>query len=68
MDVQCILEKQQQKVSRFKIKAHAMRREEDPRYYEAVELEYLVTGENIRKEAVERAIRLSQDKYSASHG
>ena len=63
MDVQYILERQRQKIERFQITANGKRRDEDPRSYESINLEYAVKGENIRKNAVEKAIRLSQEKY-----
>jgi putative redox protein len=63
MDAQWILEKQRQKIDRFEISIRGIRREEDPRYYERISLEYSLAGQNIRKDAVERAIRLSQEKY-----
>lgn len=63
MDVQYILERQRQKIERFKITANGKRRDEDPRSYESINLEYVVKGKNIRKDAVERAIQLSQEKY-----
>jgi len=63
MDVIWILERQRQKVDNFEISARGTRREEDPMYYETIDLEYKVWGDQIRKDAVERAIRLSQDKY-----
>jgi putative redox protein len=63
MDVQWILERQRQKISRFEIAVRGRRREKDPRFYESIELDYFVEGDNIKKDAVERAIRLSQEKY-----
>jgi putative redox protein len=63
MDVQWILEKQRQKVEGLEISVRGVRREEDPAYYETIYLEYSVRGQGIRKDAVERAIRLSQEKY-----
>ena len=63
MDVSWILEKQRQKVDKLELSARGVRREEDPAYYEEVYLEYSVHGQSIRKDAVERAIRLSQEKY-----
>ncbi len=39
------------------------RRDEDPRYYERIDLEYKITGQDVRKDAVERAVRLSLEKY-----
>jgi len=63
MDVQWILDRQRQKVERFEVIVNGKRRDEEPRAYESIDLEYVVRGENIRKDAVERAIRLSQEKY-----
>lgn len=63
MDVIWILERQRQKVDNFEISARGTRREEDPMYYETIDLEYKIEGRQIREDAVERAIRLSQDKY-----
>jgi putative redox protein len=63
MDVQYILERQRQKIEYFKVTANGKRRDEDPRSYESIDLEYVVKGEKVRKDTVERAIRLSQEKY-----
>jgi putative redox protein len=63
MDVQWIMDKQRQKVDRFEVSVNGTRREDDPSYYNKIDLEYVLTGEKIRKDAVERAIRLSQEKY-----
>jgi putative redox protein len=63
MDVSWILERERQKVEKFEISARGTRREEDPKYYETIDLEYRIKGKEIRKDAVERAIRLSQDEY-----
>jgi putative redox protein len=63
MDVQWIMDKQRQQVDRLEISARGTRREEDPTYYESINLEYTLAGPSIRKDAVERAIRLSQEKY-----
>lgn len=63
MDVQWIMDRQRQKVDRLEIKARGVRRDEDPRYYETIDLEYTVAGPSISKDAFEKAIRLSQEKY-----
>jgi len=63
MDVIWILDRQRQKVEKFEISARGTRHEEDPKYYETIDLEYRIKGKEIRKDAVERAIRLSQDEY-----
>lgn len=63
MDVQWIMDRERQQVDRLEISARGTRREEDPRYYESIDLEYTLAGPSIRKDAIERAIRLSQEKY-----
>jgi putative redox protein len=63
MDVQWIMDKQRQQVDRLEISAQGTRRDEDPKYYETIDLEYTLAGPSIRKDAVETAIRLSQEKY-----
>lgn len=63
MDVVWILERQRQKIDNFEISARGTRRTEDPMYYENIDLECKVDGEGIRKDAIERAICLSQEKY-----
>jgi putative redox protein len=63
MDVQWIMDKQRQQVDHLEISALGTRRDEDPRYYETIDLEYSLAGPSIRKDAVERAIRLSLEKY-----
>lgn len=54
MDVQWILKKQRQKVDRLEVSARGIRREEDPRYYEEINLEYLIGGQSVTKNGVER--------------
>ena len=68
MDVKWILERQRQTVEYFEVSANGRRRDEDPRIYESIDLEYFIRGESIRKEAVERAIRLSKEKYCSVIG
>jgi putative redox protein len=63
MDVQWILKKQRQKVDRLEVSARGIRREEDPSYFEEIHIEYVIGGQSIAKKSVERAIRLSQEKY-----
>jgi len=63
MDVQWVMDQQRQQVDRLEISARGTRRNEDPRYYETIDLEYRFAGPSIRKDAVQRAIRLSQEKY-----
>jgi len=63
MDVQWIMGRQRQKVSKFDMTVSGTRREEDPKYYQRIDVNYSFVGSGLRKDAVERAIRLSQEKY-----
>lgn len=67
MDVQWILDRQRQKVDKFDMAVSGVRRDEDPRYYESIDMRYSLSGPELRKDAVERAIRLSQEKYCPVH-
>jgi len=63
MDVQWIMDRERQKMDKFNLSISGVRRPEDPMYYESVDIRYSFVGSNIRRDAVERAIRLSQEKY-----
>jgi putative redox protein len=63
MDVQWILGRQRQKVDKFDMTVSGIRREDDPKYYESIDIRYTFSGQDLRKDAVERAIRLSQEEY-----
>jgi len=39
-----------------------------PKYFETIEIEYVVTGVNVPEDAVKRAIDLSQEKYCSVAG
>ena len=63
MDVQWIMDRQGQKVEKFNMEVSGVRRAEDPKYYESIDMTYKFAGPGLRKDAVERAIRLSLEKY-----
>jgi len=63
MDVVSILQKKRQSVTAFEVHVRSERGSEHPRTFTKVNIEYLVTGRNIEKAAVERAIELSETKY-----
>jgi putative redox protein len=63
MDVQWIMDRQRQKVDKFDMTISGVRRQEDPRYYESIDMKYNLVGPSLRKDAVDRAIRLSLEKY-----
>ncbi len=66
MDVISILQKKRQEVTAFEVRAHADRATEHPKVFTHVVLEFVVTGKNIDREAVERAVELSSTKYCSA--
>jgi putative redox protein len=63
MDVISILQKKRQDVTAFEVQIHAERAEEHPRVFTSIDIEYIVTGNLLEREAVERAVQLSSEKY-----
>jgi len=68
MDIIWILKRQRQEVTGLEMKITGTRRKKDPMYYEAVQVEYIVRGRNLREPAVKRAIELSEQKYCSVRG
>jgi|WetSurMetagenome_2_1015567.scaffolds.fasta_scaffold26989_3 putative redox protein len=62
-DVVTILRKKRVPVREFEMKITGTEREEHPRIFTDIHLEYIVRGDDIRPEDVERAIDLSTTKY-----
>jgi putative redox protein len=62
-DVISILQKQQQHVTNFEVHVSAPRAGEHPKVFTEISIEYVVTGQAIDPQAVERAIELSLTKY-----
>jgi putative redox protein len=64
-----IMKKMRQEISDYSVEAIAERREEPPpRIFTKIHLKYIVKGNNIAPEALEKAIRLSEDKYCSVGG
>lgn len=63
MDVISILEKKRQNVKNFEVRVHGERAADHPKVYTSIQVEYVVTGEQIDRSAVERAVDLSVGKY-----
>jgi putative redox protein len=62
-DVLPILKKKRVEVSDFTVNIHAEEREEHPRIFTSVHVEYVFYGDSIKEQDVERAIELSTTKY-----
>jgi putative redox protein len=62
-DVVNILKKKRQIITGYSVVAEAERAEEPPEVFTKIHIKYIIKGKNINKDAVERAIQLSYDKY-----
>jgi len=63
MDVASILEKKRQPIQAFKVIVRGLRREDYPKIYTELEVEYKLYGTALDARDVEQAISLSQEKY-----
>ncbi len=63
MDVVSVLQKKRQPFTDVQVNVSAERAEEHPKVYTKIHLEFVVQGQGVKPQAVERAIELSQTKY-----
>ena len=61
--VMSLLVKMQQKVRAFSIRATGERREDHPRVFTSIRIEFRVAGEALEPEKIEKAVRLTEEKY-----
>ncbi|MGV8025462.1 MAG: OsmC family protein [Anaerolineaceae bacterium] len=66
MDVISILAKKKQDVKNFEVRVHADRAEEHPKVFTHLTIEYVVSGKDLDRSAVERAVELSETKYCSA--
>jgi len=62
-DIVEIMRKQRQRVEGLEIVVSGERVKEPPRVYSNIHVEYRVKGKGVKEKAVQRAIKLSEDKY-----
>jgi putative redox protein len=65
-DVIMILRRGRQDVVDCSVKLTAERAAEDPKVFTRIDMHFVVTGRNLKPEAVERAIKLSAEKYCSA--
>lgn len=65
-DVISILKKSRQAVSDCYVELQAERAVEDPKVFTRIHMHFVVTGKDIKSEVVERAIKLSAEKYCSA--
>ncbi|MEN8928704.1 MAG: OsmC family protein [Flavobacteriales bacterium] len=63
MDVTSLLEKMRAQVADFKVEVEGELTEEHPKYYHTVKLIYKFEGEDLQKDKIEKAVKLSVDRY-----
>jgi putative redox protein len=65
-DVVWILKKARQPVTDCIVEAEAERAAEDPKVFTRIHLVYRVKGKGLKREQVERAVKLSKEKYCSA--
>jgi putative redox protein len=65
-DVISILKKSRQAVSDCYVELEAERAETDPKVFTKIHMHFVITGKDIKPEAVEKAIKLSAEKYCSA--
>ena len=63
MDIITILRKKRQEITGYELRVHGMRAEDHPKVFVDITVEHFFTGHNIRPEAVQRAIELTEERY-----
>jgi len=65
-DVVLILKRGRHDVTGCDVQVHAERAEVDPKVFTRIEFKFVLRGRKLPREAVERAVRLSHDKYCSA--
>jgi len=65
-DVVLILKRGRHNVSTCEVKMQATRADSDPKVFTRIHYHYIVSGHALKTETVERAIRLSAEKYCSA--
>lgn len=65
-DVVLILKRGRQAVSACEVKLEADRADTDPKVFTRINMHFVVKGKNLKPEAVERAVKLSAEKYCSA--
>ncbi|ACL69035.1 OsmC family protein [Halothermothrix orenii] len=66
IDIIMILEKMRLNVEKFSIVVEGVRADEHPRRFIEIDIKYILKGDNLSEDKVERAIELSIDKYCSA--
>jgi putative redox protein len=65
-DVVLILKRGRHEVRECEVQVTAERAEQDPKVFTRIEMKFTVRGRNLKRDAVERAVQLSHEKYCSA--
>jgi putative redox protein len=65
-DVVSILKKSRQEITDCEIKITSQRANNDPKVFTDIQLHFIVSGKDLKEKQVERAIKLSAEKYCSA--
>ena len=65
-DVMMILKRGRHDVRDCQVRLEADRAEQDPKVFTHIRMTYTVSGRNLKREVVERAVKLSAEKYCSA--
>lgn len=65
-DIVLILKRGRQEVTGCAVRLNAERAETDPKVFTRIDFHYTVSGKGLKPDAVERAIKLSSEKYCSA--
>lgn len=63
IDIVMILQKARQEITDVSVEVEGDRNEEMPKVFNAIHLNFVITGKNLNEKQVERAVELSMTKY-----
>lgn len=66
VDVVSILQKKRKSLDKFEVQVRGLRRQEYPRYYTHIRVNYELWGADLDQSSVEQAIELSKEKYCSA--
>ena len=62
IDIVVVLQKRRKAIDKFEIEVEGEKRDEHPRIFTNIKINYIISGEGIDEKEIERAIKLSEEK------
>jgi len=67
MDVASLLKKMRAEVDDFDVNVSGELTDEHPKYYSSIHIAYIFKGSNLKRDKLEKAVNLSQERYCGVH-